>query len=321
METILPMKTDPLIQTYPYFSNYLGVLEANGYDVSGVLFNHFLTLYYTPWSGKIGMRQFKYLKTLFQVQPFTLPLENPIETIMQAIDQGKYVSIVLDEICLNRNNQTVPTNSYHDCMIYGYSQEQGVFKAISYIEKIYTPYDLSFSCFLKALPNGVKRTGYENNMINNHYFWIKDDFQCEKMDIARVVKELSKYLYGIPPMFFNSKIYKKYCLYLRIKNIVFENHYIDLKNFRAIYEQKFIMYHLALKVSKQQDIIDGFSDLLLRSRKAMMLAVKYYVSYDKKNIKKIIKILSCMRALEKPLIQALLKETMKEMVRARRAVP
>lgn len=42
---ILLLNTDSFIKTYPYNAFYLGILEANGFDISDILINEFFNLH------------------------------------------------------------------------------------------------------------------------------------------------------------------------------------------------------------------------------------------------------------------------------------
>lgn len=308
MKRILPIDINPIIKSYPYFADYLCVLQAKEYDISGILFNNFLTLYYTPFSGKMGMRKFYYMKSLFQVQAFQFPMESPIEVMVDAINNGKYISVVLDEVSFDSDEEMQKKRYYHDCMIYGYNEEKQAFNAISYFNGIFTPFAISFTQFLRSIPNKGEKTGYEKDIINNHFFWIDDNFLPEKIDLSIVRRELSKYLYGIPPFFFNCNVYKRYCQYLKRKYLIGDSHIVDLKNFSAVYEHKYIVYNLMKCLSNDHMLIEEFHKIYMLSHVLLMKAVKFNIKNSKENIDKIIIDLLKIDKEERVLLMRFLKE-------------
>ena len=45
LKKILPLNTEPFTKTYPFNAFYLGVLEANGYEINEILLREFMNVH------------------------------------------------------------------------------------------------------------------------------------------------------------------------------------------------------------------------------------------------------------------------------------
>lgn len=49
----LPFTCNVKLTSYPYLADYLSILESNGNDCSGIIFNNYIEIFYKPWKGQI----------------------------------------------------------------------------------------------------------------------------------------------------------------------------------------------------------------------------------------------------------------------------
>ena len=96
MKKILKFDSNAKLISFPFYADYLGVLQAYNYNVDDILVNNLLTMYYSPKIQQIGFRNFKCLQKLMKIEALFLDNNVPIESIKNYIDNNKYVEIILN---------------------------------------------------------------------------------------------------------------------------------------------------------------------------------------------------------------------------------
>lgn len=316
MKKILPFEPHKEMTSYPFYSDYLGVLNAHGYDISNILFNNFMTLYYSPGAKQIGFRNFKYMKTLFDCEKLVINYENPINSIKEQIDNNRYVEIILN--CLALPFVKTERYKYHDWFIYGYDDENKCFLATGYLTESanqiffkYRQITISYDDFKKALPKPGVKTGFEKNILYNHTFCLPKNFKVEKRNNKKIIFNLLSYCLPFPPIFFNISVYRRYAKYLN-KNIS-SLKWFDLRNLVNITEHKKIIYTFICDVIPDTCMAEEFKTKVLdKSNLLLHLTIKYNLTHKESVIKDVISLLNELHKNEKVLLLSLLKKLLKK---------
>ena len=81
MKKELPFNENPYIKTYPYFANYIGILDANNIEYKHIIMNNFIFLKYIPITGQVNFFNKAILKKIFITEPFTYNISNVMNLI------------------------------------------------------------------------------------------------------------------------------------------------------------------------------------------------------------------------------------------------
>lgn len=104
MNKFLSFQNEPLIKTYPYYGNYLGVLEAHEYDVGMLLLKYFMKLTYIPITGQVNFKNKKKIeKSFLTLKVFNVSKSELIQFTRESISNDYYIVICLDDRCFNLN--------------------------------------------------------------------------------------------------------------------------------------------------------------------------------------------------------------------------
>ena len=273
MKKILAFKENEILKSYPFYSDYLGVLVAKKHNPNNIFYNNFFTLYYEPWKNQVGFRRFNSVQKMFEINSFSINYANAMEFVISQIDNDKYVEIVLNGRFFNIIN--INEDYFHNWLIYGYDIENKKFLCRGYVPLNFNihqnmEFQISFEEFKKSLPNNGQITRFEKNIMNNHVFSLPDNYSNPSINKKRIILDLIKYIIPVPPMFFNISIYDKF-----IKNIDKFN-YLDLRNYVTLYEHKKIISLYIENILKNDDVLKKFNEKVLSKSYIMLLmAIKY----------------------------------------------
>lgn len=320
MKKTLPFIPSLKLTSYPYLTDYLSILESNGHDCTGILYNNYIELFYKPWKGQI--RFFNHLKLQSNLETFKFhyPLSNPTEFVMKSINQNRYVIIVLklDNVFLQDGSQAI--NIYHNWLIYGYDSNKKIFNIAGYVNanglNRYENFELSFSDFLSSLPESDEETNYQTNIMFNHLCSIKKAYSLEKIDIKKIKHSIKRFVYKFPPLFYNENIYSRLIFHIKIFSkssfIPHNRSLLDKRDFRTLYENKLIIFEIINLFSKNKKIINDYNDVKNNAFSILLLVAKYNnnISIEKKiKIQKIVvKRLKAIKKKERYVLKEFLKE-------------
>lgn len=176
MKKILKFDSNAKLISFPFYADYLGVLQAYNYNVDDILVNNLLTMYYSPKIQQIGFRNFKCLQKLMKIEALFLDNNVPIESIKNYIDNNKYVEIILNGKYLPFVN--VDKDKFHDWLIIGYDDDEKRFIGYGYTKSKegvnrYSKVFINYADFVSAIPAKTIKTGFENNIMYNHYVYLR----------------------------------------------------------------------------------------------------------------------------------------------------
>ena len=162
MKKILKFDSNAKLISFPFYADYLGVLQAYNYNVDDILVNNLLTMYYSPKIQQIGFRNFKCLQKLMKIEALFLDNNVPIESIKNYIDNNKYVEIILNGKYLPFVN--VDKDKFHDWLIIGYDDDEKRFIGYGYTKSKegvnrYSKVFINYADFVSAIPAKTIKTG------------------------------------------------------------------------------------------------------------------------------------------------------------------
>lgn len=111
----LPISINTEMRSYPFLSNYFGVLEANNFDTINIRTNHYIRLNYKYLKGSLTFSEEKYIKSYFEIHNFFKNYD--IKLLKEHIKNNEYVALMIDGSKLNTNIELI--NETHTYLVYG----------------------------------------------------------------------------------------------------------------------------------------------------------------------------------------------------------
>lgn len=283
MKRLLPFTCNVKLTSYPYLADYLSILESNGHDCTGIIFNNYIELFYKPWKGQIRFLNHLSLKSNLEITKFHYPLSCPIDFVIENINHNRYVIIVLklDNIILNGRNQVF--NMHHNWLLYGYDSNKKIFNVAGYVSinglNRYENFELSFSDFLLSLPQSDEETNYQTNIMFNHLCSIKKAYSPEKINIEKIKHSIKRFVYKFPPLFYNGNIYSRLIFHIKLFSrssfIPHNRSLLDMRDFRTLYENKLIISEIINLFSTNKEIINGYKEVKSKTFSILLLVTRY----------------------------------------------
>lgn len=312
MKKILKFDSNAKLISFPFYADYLGVLQAYNYNVDDILVNNLLTMYYSPKIQQIGFRNFKCLQKLMKIEALFLDNNVPIESIKNYIDNNKYVEIILNGKYLPFVN--VDKDKFHDWLIIGYDDDEKRFIGYGYTKSKegvnrYSKVFINYADFVSAIPAKTIKTGFENNIMYNHVFQIDTNKLNERVNKNKIRRILTLYIIPFPPTFFNISAFKRYESYLKNHNV----EKVDLKNFLTLYEHsKILDIYIRDYLNVSKTIRTEYENIILKKIYFLIImAIKYNFTNDKKILSDICNQMKLIQKNEKMFIKIILKQTRK----------
>lgn len=322
MKKILPFQETPWINTYPNIAFYVGVLEATNRDITKVLMNEFLDIFF--FRGKLDFTAtgFFHKKYFRQKRICFLKMLNVQEMITQ-IDQNRYIVAVLNHHEIQNPMIRSAANYYHDWLIYGYDTEKEVFYCSGYLDgrnggiKLpkYGSTVIRFQDFTQSTRNTkLNRFSFSKN--GNHLFWIGNPKACENSQKS-VAEKLKKFatpsVVGFahrPVIHMNLKGIEKFCKFVQAKAERWnqdEPCSLHLQSFRVLYEHHKVLELLMKEYEPERNVTtDLFS---VNSYSILLLATKYDLRPNQKTLCDISNRLTALYDSEKKAVASLIKRS------------
>lgn len=290
---ILPLNTDPFIKTYPYNAFYLGILEANGFDISDILINEFFNLhcYYYKKDWHIDFWGSGFVEKNRFITKYDIKLKTiNINQIKNKINNNFYLMVNLNERHLGISEIQWDWDRCHDWLIYGYDDLANEFYCCGYIVKkgigeYYGTIKVKYNNLITSIKKVPKSfTRFKPHKLKNHFLKINYSYKEKKISELELIKKL-KYFYNPQkieihhyPYILNDIIGVNYFINLFQKkhlpthlNSKISNNRIYLQDIRNLYEHKKVIMVILDKMNcriedtkKQDQIIkDAYTNLLL----------------------------------------------------------
>lgn len=138
----LPADENPLIQTVNGYAFPLGVMGGHYSNSTQWVVHNFLMISYHPLHFWKRLDRLCFWKPAYFFWPFfrfhvrfLLHREALVPHLQRELDQGRYLSLALNEYFIPGKSSYQKRNFLHDKHLYGYNDEAGVFYALSIADK------------------------------------------------------------------------------------------------------------------------------------------------------------------------------------------
>lgn len=295
---VLPLNTNPFIKTYPYNAFYLGILEANGFDISDILINEFLHLhYYSYKGGHIDFCVSGYVEKHRFITKYDIKLKTvSMNQIKNKIDNDYYLMVNLNEKYLGVSEIHWNWDRCHDWLVYGYDDFKNEFYCCGYINKknigeyfgiVKVKYDNLIES-IKKVPKSFTR--FRPHNLQNHSLIINPAYSEKRISNEKLLGKLERF-YNPKLVSFHHRLFLHNDvngINLFIKSFkrehiktytgrVSKNDKIYLQEIRNLYEQKKVVKLILERIGCSQNIIDKQDQLVKDSYGNLLLCAKYNI--------------------------------------------
>jgi hypothetical protein len=269
---MLPFNEAPALRTYAYWSNYLGILDGQGFDTSGLLINNYTTMSYFLTACLVDCRKNAPLRRAFVKQKIDLTRSDIQTYLAQRIQKNQYIVLALNAKYLSEI--AFHTDFDHDYLIYGVDDDCSIFNAFGYVLDRnahawkYKSFEISFQDLQAALQNRLKK----NRWVDDEEIAILDDFVPEEIDYRKVKCKVFCQAYHFLPILKNPTVYRIFFMMNQRRRAHRESPY-DLRPLRCMVEHK----QLLLRVVKTlaPDFADEYQKVCKNANTLILLATKY----------------------------------------------
>lgn len=311
MNKFLSYKNEPIIKTYPYYGNYLGVLEAHEYDVGTLLLKYFMKLTYIPITGQVNFRNKKKLKNLFNFESFNVSKSELLQFTRESISNDYYVVICLDDRCFNLNLSNY--KKVHNWLVVGIDELNKKIKLIGYMimhgcntyQELYVSFDEYINAYSESVSYIQKR-----RISFNHRFKVTPE-TTKRINSCRFTKfnMIESLLYSY---FINCAIYdflgRHILFYSHLSFEPYKRGFLDMRDLRILYENSMVfntfLSNYACHFEKE------IKEICNANEQILMIAAKYNVRGEpgskSKYAKKILPLLAKIRKKYRFIIKKIL---------------
>lgn len=322
---VLPLNKDPLIKTYPYNAFYLGILEANGFDVSDILINEFFNLhYYNYKGGHIDFCGSGYVEKHRFITKYDIKLKTvSIGQIKNKIDANFYLMVNLNEKYLGISEIQWDWDRCHDWLVYGYDDFKNEFYCCGYINKkgigeYYGTIKVKYYNLIVSIKKVPKSfTHFRPRKLQNHSLTINHKFHERILTQRSLLNKLWNFYYPKKlviyhkPFIFND--IDGLNLYIKSfeKNYVISNNKNEffLPDIRNIHEHKKVIKLIMEKLNCKKEIIEQQNLLIKDSYSMLILCAKHFLNPQKNTVEKIYNKLIDIEKREKEIVFSIINKT------------
>ncbi len=296
---VLPLNTDPFIKTYPYNAFYLGILEANGFDISETLINEFFHLhYYSYKGGHIDFCGSGYVEKHRFITKHNIKLKTvSIGQIKNKIDNNFYLMVNLNEKYLGISEIQWDRDRCHDWLVYGYDDFMNEFYCCGYINKkgigeYYGTIKVKYYNLIASIKKVPKSfTRFRPRKLQNHSLKINPTYSEKYISNKKLLKRLKQF-YNPKLVSFHHRLFvhndanginlyiksfKREHINIYDNNESPSNDKLYLQEIRNLYEHKKIIKLVLERIGCCQDIIEEQNQLVNKAYNNLIFCAKYNV--------------------------------------------
>lgn len=279
----LPFNNNSLIKTYPYFADYLGILDGCNINTDEFIINNFLSMNYIPVTGQVNFSKKTSLKNLFIIENFDVESSNIIAFIKENINQNRYVIILLNDNNFERKMEH--PLGIHSWLVYGYNDAEKIFNVCGYIIEngcnIYKKIELRYDELRKSYPKHL--TYIEKNRISSNQTCEVPNNIIEKnnKNIPKKVSVCFNLLIKNTLILLMLRIHN--CFFSKMKIKPYKRNFLDLRDLRIFYEHS-IAVDLYLKYNEFDSLYESNENIKL-TQNNLIIATKFRLLKNKLNKK------------------------------------
>lgn len=285
MEKILPLSFNSKIIHFNNYAVSFGILKANGINYDNIIIKYFLLPKWLPHKKRLSFgAPYSHLWTHFESSMIWTHIgdKNFINKIIEAINNGYYIYLTVNEYYIPDRNNYFFSNCVHDIYIYGYDMNKNAFLCAGFNEK------QSFSTqYIKF--NRIKKAFFRK--VQNFCFIVfKLKNEIAEIDINTdfIISQLSK---------LRKMCKRKYTYFEYIKkelsDLESNDKIIDIKLTRFLYEHTYCLNVLG----KYYDT-DCFLECSKLGKNILLKSIYYKQSPHISIIKELILIINDLKILQ-----------------------
>lgn len=316
MNRILPLETSPTIKTYLNHAYPFGIIEGNfGKQILLQLIcdkyinciyskndrNKFYIYESDSWFEKAGAIAHQ---SLMCKEKDIICVREAIEEARRRLINGEYVYSSPNEGKISAINQGRIFDFDHECLIYGFNDDEMSYQSIGYIqtpERVnhYIPYKITYDEYEESLLN------VQSCVVELLFYKVNKDFILSSIDLENALILLRQYLGADIPEFsaredlsefitagelkFGISAWDELAKYIEDFN---PNKNIDMRYIRSYMEHKFLMqkritYLLNNYGITDSSIVESASKIYYQSEFVMALSLKFNLTKDIQLLKNI----------------------------------
>lgn len=272
----LPFVENPQIKTYPYFSNYLGVLEVYNCDVKNIIRNNFLLLNYVPFTGQVNFQSKKNLKKFMVTETYDINSISDAEIInfiKYNINLNKYIVMYLNDKYFGKEFKEFL--GVHNWLILGYDDENELITIYGYVLEnncnVYKKLKIPYKNFKVSVVRNIN-IHKKRRISNNHIFYPSSEILQKNISKKKVNKINFLFISCSSILFLIIHNY----IFARLKITPYKRKFIDLRDLRIIYEQVAVFINYFDNLSNELE-----KKLCGHTQNMMYMATKYNIDRNK----------------------------------------
>lgn len=330
MKRILPLADTP-IKCYHYHADILSVV-LNHQEASTWLYNNYIQLtvntnfradFYFPYSVWKAC-PFVYYQRVSRAW-LTRRGGSLTDFLRENIDVGNYPYLEVDEYYIPKNRAYKTRHNFHDLFIYGYDDEQKIFHIVSYNEnkqyiRLTVDYQTLETAYEEAPP--LITQNYQGNGIELICWYPRDhalNIPLIRRGIRDYLDSVNSYEYIFPnDIIREHQVYYTYGMSVYdafqsfLQECVETGCYLDYRFISVICEHKELMSdrirHLGELgyLANAEYIYAQYRKVVKNARKAKMLLLKLYTTFDKRLVNRVMAPLEQAAIWEREILEYLL---------------
>lgn len=319
IKKVLPFCDNPSVKTYPYIAFYLSILEGNGINVENLIIKEFSHVFF--FRGKLDfVASGVFHKKFFYFKPIKFHVKKHINNLINEINKGHYVVLILNEKYINNTKVSVDFDFPHDWLVYGYDSKEKMFYCAGYFERSglrrYETTKLSYMEVEKSLKKCSFFNNYAFSSKDTHSTWIKKAPEIE-IDNQYLKNVLYKFLNPPKILFYHRPIPNldiKAVLLLKKSIIKKISNWEKLKtkklwaqSYRVLYENIDVLKLIGENYIDNIQINEELKNLSIKSYLLLLLVGKYNLNPQKKTLTKIVNYLDIIYLQEKKILISMIE--------------
>ncbi len=318
IKKVLPFCDSPSVKTYPYIAFYLSILEGNGINIENLIIKEFSHVFF--FRGKLDfVASGVFHKKFFHFKPIKFYVKKNINNLINEINKGHYVVLILNEKYINNTKVSVDFDFPHDWLVYGYDSKERMFYCAGYFEKSglrrYGTTKLSYTEVEKALQKCSIFNNYAFSSKDTHSAWIKKvpEIEIDNQYLKNILykflnpPKISFYHRPIPNLDIKAILLLKKSINKKISNWEkLKTKKLWIQSYRVLYENIDILKLIGEIYIDNIEINKMLNELSLKSYSLLLVVGKYNLNPKKSALYKIEKYIDYIYLQEKIIISSML---------------
>lgn len=305
MKVVLPFELSPIIRTYLNHAYPFGIVEGHfGKNFASELMcdiyvnclysredrNNFYQHPEDGWFEECGLIKHESYVCRDKTKEC---VQEAIKEARRKLSNGQYVYAAPNEGYISAVSQGKKYDFDHECLLYGFDDDAGVYMSAGYINRMYVPYTIPYDEYEAALLN------MQNSVVELLFYSVNKTYTFPGINAKNVADRLSEYYNSYIPEFlsrqelsqyissgmlkFGHNAWKELAIYL--EDIGNGHKQVDMRYTRSFMDHKQLM---KIRIDKLYEkgfisdnaLVQAASECYSKAQSAMSLAMKYNITGD-----------------------------------------